>query len=261
MKYEERVICFIDILGFKDHIKKSIEDESYIDHIFTGLDTILNIANREVGSALDRDIDLCCTQFSDSIVLSYKVSSRDQLAFLILLLSEVTNELLKNDFLLRGAITYGKVIHKDNRLFGPAMNEVYELESKYAVYPRIIIPRKVFEKAKFSSEYKYLAQERIIEQCKMDEDRWYYIDYIDGKLNSNGMASDYLQNIQKFCNIINKDLENPDLKIQEKYRWIYRKLSDELECFKENYNNISSFEEELFVSLREQLKHFKAVLE
>lgn len=47
--------------------------------------------------------------------------------------------------LFRGGITYGKVVHTDKMLFGPAMNKAYSLESKTAVYPRIIIDNDVIK--------------------------------------------------------------------------------------------------------------------
>jgi len=44
---------------------------------------------------------------------------------------------------MRGGITIGKLIHEENgALFGPAMNEAYLLESKCAIYPRVVISEK-----------------------------------------------------------------------------------------------------------------------
>jgi len=71
ISYEERVICFIDILGFKTHIDKSMKDEKYIKTISLVLDAIADVVIMERDDAKERNIDLKVTQFSDSIVLSY----------------------------------------------------------------------------------------------------------------------------------------------------------------------------------------------
>lgn len=52
---------------------------------------------------------------------------------------------------MRGAITHGKIYHHVPMLFGSAYQKAYELESKLAVYPRIIIDDVVFD---FLSERK-----------------------------------------------------------------------------------------------------------
>jgi hypothetical protein len=42
--------------------------------------------------------------------------------------------------MIRGGIALGGLVHEEGgALFGPAMNEAYHLESKSAVYPRVVI--------------------------------------------------------------------------------------------------------------------------
>lgn len=40
---------------------------------------------------------------------------------------------------MRGAVTVGAIHHDQHIVFGPALNRAYELESKVAFYPRILI--------------------------------------------------------------------------------------------------------------------------
>jgi hypothetical protein len=42
-------------------------------------------------------------------------------------------------FWIRGAVTVGLIHHDEHIVFGPALNRAYELESKVAIYPRILI--------------------------------------------------------------------------------------------------------------------------
>jgi hypothetical protein len=51
-------------------------------------------------------------------------------------------------FYIRGGLTVGSLIHIRNKIvFGPALNRAYELESRYANFPRIILDPNVPELA------------------------------------------------------------------------------------------------------------------
>jgi len=84
---------------------------------------------------------LTITQFSDSFVLSCPAENQHSCSYLlqaVYLIHLMCFESL--GMMVRGGITLGKLIHEENgALFGPAMNEAYELESKSAIYPRVII--------------------------------------------------------------------------------------------------------------------------
>jgi hypothetical protein len=53
--------------------------------------------------------------------------------------SKLTISLLRKGFLVRGGVTLGPLYHKDNVVFGPALNEAVRLEHEEAIYPRILI--------------------------------------------------------------------------------------------------------------------------
>ena len=55
--------------------------------------------------------------------------------------------------ILRGGIALGRLIHEEGgALFGPAMNEAYSLESKLAIYPRVVIADNAYNLLSKSSE-------------------------------------------------------------------------------------------------------------
>jgi hypothetical protein len=54
-------------------------------------------------------------------------------------------DLLHMGFLTRGAIVVGDLFHRDNVIFGPALLEAYQIESREAFYPRIIVSNKALE--------------------------------------------------------------------------------------------------------------------
>jgi len=84
---------------------------------------------------------LTVSQFTDTFVISHSISSVViQIAFLL------QRTLLVNKLVSRGAITYGEIYHKSHRFIGPAINEAYSMETKEAMYPRIIISNNAFNK-------------------------------------------------------------------------------------------------------------------
>jgi hypothetical protein len=212
----------------------------------------------EQDDAKDRNIDFKVTQFSDSIVLSYGGDSEDQLAFIIMSISDMISRLIQYGFLLRGSITQGKVIHTDKQLFGPAMNEAYKLESEYACYPRVIIPKKVFQKAKFSTDVGEMAKERIVSYCTIDDDGWHYINYIGSERYIS--AKNHMEHIQNLCKIIDENIETYEESIRKKYVWINTKLSSELKWTENNYKNMPEEELSLFAILTAQVAKFDIAL-
>ena len=110
-------------------------------------------------------------------------------------------ELLNQGILIRGGIAYGDIYFDKNRIYGPALNHAYELESKYAIYPRIVLSPDLIKETKsnkllkseshtYEEELSYIA--KLIKQG--DEGLW-FIDYIramEGELDDPAMFPDYL---------------------------------------------------------------------
>lgn len=153
---ERAVVTFIDILGFKNLVENRSENE---------MREILSLFHRlNNESPFSRDIHKDSTLlkelartikiifFSDSVVrIRYapdyeKSNICDGLYMCILekellILAEIQSDLLKKGILIRGGITIGDIFYDNEtyQLFGKAMTRAYELESKIANYPRIII--------------------------------------------------------------------------------------------------------------------------
>lgn len=68
-KYEERLVLFLDILGFKELIKKTEKDEAFLGRLVAAIDHIKQISHESEFYKTQR-----VTQFSDCIVISYRVN-------------------------------------------------------------------------------------------------------------------------------------------------------------------------------------------
>src|SRR5205807_662034 len=82
------------------------------------------------------------------IVISFPIKERSEVFWTLNELLGVQVSLIWRGMLSRGAVVEGKVLHTDKMIFGPALVEAYDLESKAALFPRIILGDSLLEVAK-----------------------------------------------------------------------------------------------------------------
>lgn len=156
---EDRVVAFIDILGFKDLVSRlfSPEGGSSLHEILGNLQHVAEQQKwahatnqsrqwmREVLPSIrasDPEPDLQVTAFSDSIVFSDRLCESGARE-VIIAAQRLAVSLLERGILCRGGISLGPTYHKDGILFGLGMNRAYQLESEVARYPRIVLADQV----------------------------------------------------------------------------------------------------------------------
>ncbi|MDZ7690420.1 MAG: hypothetical protein U5K69_04600 [Balneolaceae bacterium] len=177
-RYEKRFIAFIDIIGFKKIIGKSVANDSHIsiDSVKEALAFKEPIGKEKLilgGIGDISDSDHRMTTFSDNILISVNNNSKG--FFNILNHAErIGFELLKMNFLCRGGITMGKIYHDEQFVFGPGLIRAHELESKKANKPRIIIDKNVMD---FKDSLDPTGQKLFRRFTKKDEsDGYFFID-------------------------------------------------------------------------------------
>ncbi len=142
--YEDRFVAFIDILGFSEYV---INNSENAELIISNVKNIYDKARFKVESIDEARLSI--TAFSDSIILStsrHIIDEDDCISSLYDIIWCVKNIfifLLESGFLVRGAIVRGKLIHNEKMLLGPALIEAYRLESRSAIFPRVIIQQSV----------------------------------------------------------------------------------------------------------------------
>ena len=225
--YEERIVCFIDILGFSGLIKSTTSRD-----IGKAQKTLNNVCEalfflRECLSSLSIH-NITTTQFSDSIVISFPWNEKDwHLLAVFKTIKHIQIVLLyKYDLLLRGGIVIGDVIHTDKILVGPAMVNAYELESKCANNPRIVLDPKV--------EYRFLVLKNNAKRANFEEsdriihkdlDDTSYIDYFnvdEGEIFDNAEEEELY--FGKLCQLIADNVGSADMSIRMKYLWMRNKV-------------------------------------
>lgn len=154
VRYENRYVAFIDILGFKELIKQSAhggKGPQSLESIFNAMNLDFSGISADYArqsSAGAEALDLRVNTFSDFVVISCRDTPQglDMLCFAVWC---VARDWLSKGYLSRGGIAKGSVIHeggKDGRpglVFGPAFIEAYQLEQEVAEYPRVVLSKDV----------------------------------------------------------------------------------------------------------------------
>lgn len=167
--YEQRLCAFVDILGFRKLVERSInrphlqqqirqllrhvvdakpiwEQDSPVDLIEAqlreqGITNPRSAAEQRVAGYAVAERG---TSFSDSIVLSVTLNARaiSSLVTSLLFLSRGAAEL---GSYVRGGVCQDLLCHEEDLCFGPALIAAYDLDQKVALYPRIVVTPDAYE--------------------------------------------------------------------------------------------------------------------
>lgn len=233
-RYEDRVVAYIDVLGFKNQIKSTIyeneENDQETQRIYEAYSIIRSIWNLDSNDSIIKKTlkSKKVSIFSDSIVVSFKVTDQSGLFFMLLELMWLIMQLVSKKIFCRGAICYGKLYHTNKMIFGPALIEAYNTESKAALYPRIVLDESViricakYGMNKFSDEKK-----SIQELLAKDTDGMYYIEYFS-KVQSefDNTIYDYVNYLKILRDIIVENItHDTPIDIRIKYLWMADKYN------------------------------------
>lgn len=173
--YEERIVAFLDILGFSSLVEKSADDivkqlelydflKKYSKHehareVFSGFRRgDGNVCANEDIEDLRKFYDYQFTQFSDSFVFSVNAKDRASVQFFPILVGQFMRQALELGFLVRGGIAKGPMVHEEiGPAFGPALIQAYLIESGQAVFGRTVLSKEAFDfiskSGQFSSDW------------------------------------------------------------------------------------------------------------
>lgn len=196
--YEERVVAFLDILGFEEHIKRSINDSNHLSKIFFAVHWLKEQQNVN-GNDHIKELGRSITYFSDSLVVSYSTKNMQQILPDIM---RIQLSLASFGLLLRGGIDIGMLYHhQDSIVFGPAMISAYKLESAVAKYPRIVISEQYYARIIniSTSDNVDFLQEVLMK----DADGFYYLNF----LFPDTFYPDSIQMINSAINHLEKEIK------------------------------------------------------
>lgn len=158
-EYEDRVVAFVDVLGFKEIIYRSAKEPELVRKVHHALD----VRNNDWATVFAADVGLTMAptdfqdrlhSFSDFVVVSVRPDIRE-IGLMVYIVFKICRQLLVSGFLSRGGIAKGLLYHRDDTgstdeggppmVFGPAFIDAYLFESSHADGPRVILQNKVRE--------------------------------------------------------------------------------------------------------------------
>jgi hypothetical protein len=158
--YEEHFTAFVDLLGFSE--VSTITDDAARLKILNLLLSLSALRGEfDVQSTAEETgtrsyIKPAISTFSDHIVISYPlepISTRtgfdEQMTAISILfnfnqlLTRIASAALSIGFLIRGGATIGKLYHAGGVVFGEALVDAYQIESRTSIYPRVVLSSQI----------------------------------------------------------------------------------------------------------------------
>jgi hypothetical protein len=142
--YEPRVLAYVDVLGWRELIKRSVSGPSVrvtIAKAVGALRSHRQRVRRFKGRASRAGIKRLApevTIFSDTVAISC-VPDAFAVETIVGQVQSFCTELMLAGVYARGAIVQGLLHHRGGVIIGPALVEAHDIESTVAKYPRIVV--------------------------------------------------------------------------------------------------------------------------
>ncbi|WP_218813793.1 hypothetical protein [Rickettsiella endosymbiont of Dermanyssus gallinae] len=215
-------------MGFKQAVDSGTEENKKVifellKQIRCGKNNNCTARINTTESITEIQIEPIVSTFSDFILIAILeelfngiLSLRHAIVEILNIIQQLSNFAIQKGFLIRGGISIGYFLYDDCIPFGKAYNDAYMLESKEAVYPRILASQEVVDC--FNSDKKWGTKEYFL---KDDIDGRYYLDYLPAAFTDPAQIDVYRKIIQaKIAALMNDPIKDEHHKrILDKWLW------------------------------------------
>lgn len=253
MDYEDRLIIYIDVLGFTDFVNYTTISQVNTEIKINKINSFLKMINdffKDKNDSLKLSHTKQVTAFSDLIIVSINVKEISNIDLEVMDVFYLLLNATYQGFLLRGSIVYGKLIHNSTVIFGSGLIDAYNREKKIAKYPRVILDSAIYKDLKEISHE--LRDVRIDDFITCDFDGIYYIDMFKNMREYTDSFWQYTKILSSYCGILIEIIENPLLK--DKTEWMTLRflnhVNDNSEILNYSFDNdkLTRFDLEVFQS-------------
>lgn len=199
--WEYGAVSFIDILGFSSIVGDDARklNPKNLERINDGLNEVRQTS---------RDSNVEIILFSDSIVLSTRLENSSIVNMLEDSIA-VQRSLITRGILTRGGIAFGKHYQDEKTLYSEALIKAYNIETKYAKFPRIVIDSDLLDWITNDNDTTTEQAQKICDLSICDKDGYSFLDYL---------SPDLLECSLQILNSSHSSITNPS--ILEKYHWL-----------------------------------------
>lgn len=172
--------AFLDVLGFSARIRESYAQENGDSLLQEFHSTFAEVTSTLRDQA--KESRLYYKSFSDNVLLAIPSHSPDmesESGNILLATSEYQFRMALKGFFVRGGISVGELFIDENSVYGGALIDAYELESKIAVNPIVVLCRDTEKLVNEHLSYyadEWAPQRRIL---LANQDGRYFINYLD----------------------------------------------------------------------------------
>lgn len=210
LKYEGRIVAFLDILGFRN---KVLQDRP------KAVETM-----RSIERALSRSVELMKPDGPDSLSIKFFSDcfcvscEHHELDRLVKELSYLQLWLACDNIFVKGAISSGLHFESQHMIFSEGLINAYDLQTKDK-FPRILIDEEIVKRMKVETHSDY--GDSLVEYLIVAPDGVYFLDYLQVLRieNITGCKDEILSGHRQA--IMEEVKSNQgDYSIIEKYRWL-----------------------------------------
>ena len=189
-RLRQSVVAFIDVLGFSEFSTSSptLEDsQRVLDKIAAAIEDSRHFVRQIIPDGENALGRRWATKFfSDNLAFGYPFDDEtlDRASTAWFNTRSAQRYQLKmtlNGFFVRGALTIGPVCLTDEIIFGSALIDCYQLESKASIVPRIVLAEPLQQLV--TDSYRTNAAGRpdtsIAQAICRDVDGWWFVNYLD----------------------------------------------------------------------------------
>lgn len=252
LKYQYRIVAFLDVLGFKSMLyefeKEALENGKEDDKklVSQKATDFVNVF-KEVTNLMDK-FDCNYYLFSDNICLTVDpYHDKSLIVDILFTISNLFRKFSQMGYFLRGGIDYGLMLDEKSIAMGVPLANAYIMESERAIFPRVIMSKrfiKFIDNKSFDGHSQFNIQNFIKKSCEINYlNLFYNVIKTDDKVT---FFKQYKQVIEDHLSF-NSGKEN----IFMKYKWIAKEYND----FLNNYiENIEYFEQDIEFTDEEIIK-------
>ncbi|WP_416242652.1 hypothetical protein ACLSSQ_10595 [Azospira sp. APE16] len=171
--------AFLDVLGFSARIRASYKDKT-ANKLLRQFHAIFERRINRLKSEVDESL-LYFKSFSDNVLLAHPRFSHDmesEFGFILWSISEYQFEMALQGFFIRGGLSVGNLFVDDNSVYGEALIDAYELESKVAVNPIVVLCDNTMKFVDHHIGYYYGESSPQVRHVLVNADGRYFINYL-----------------------------------------------------------------------------------
>lgn len=220
-------LAFLDVLGFTELIRADDRDA------IARLHQLLRNGNAILQGPEDNLADFgladhhAMTAFTDNIVLGFPIHDDGEIESGMAFdrIGQFQLSMALGGFFVRGGLSFGDAYIDEIAVFGPALLDAYDAETRLARDPRIVITQRGQDVIDQHLEY-YMRGQHAPQNTdlKKDRDGQWFIDYLEATILSLDIEAPVIdfESVQNHRDIVAEKLvaHRSDPRIWSKYEWV-----------------------------------------